>query len=175
MSRKKSTDHVVTGDNSLRCRNCGDEQPVAMPISISVYAAMAKAYEREHRACKPSEAGAARYAYGGVREWERSWDTGISSRAIFDTFMGYGLSSFGGGVPRDPADFGRCYRLLKVAPPEWRANLSRVAERYPAWRPLVERWAELEALYEEELPTGKAPKLYALMQELVEAGRAVRS
>jgi hypothetical protein len=33
--------------------------------------------------------------------------------------------------------------LLKVMP-EWREKLCLVAEKYPAWGPVVARWAELE-------------------------------
>lgn len=167
MSKKKGdVDHVTLGDNSVRCLNCGDEQPIAFPVSIRVLDAIGKAFGLEHRACKPSDTGAARFRAQTLSEWAASWDTGISSRTIFHTFMGYGGPQFAPDVPYDPADFGRCYRLLKIAPPEWRANLAKVAARYPAWGPLVDRWDDLERLFEEELPTGKAPRLYALMREL---------
>lgn len=35
------------------------------------------------------------------------------------------------------------------------------------WEVLAAHWDELEALYREELPTGRAPKLYDRMQELL--------
>lgn len=168
---RKNTDHVVPGNNSLRCLNCGREQLVAFPISIPVYVAMGNAFTKEHRDCEPSEAGKARFRYANVDEWLGSWDTGISSLTIVAVFEGRNAPDRP-DVPHDPSDFGRCYRLLQVAPPAWRANLSRVSERYPAWRPFVDRWSELEALYEEERPTGEAPKLYALMRDLEEIGRA---
>ena len=37
---------------------------------------------------------------------------------------------------------------------------------YPEWAPLVAVWDELTALYEEELPSGRCPKLYDRMQQL---------
>ena len=77
------------------------------------------------------------------------------------------------GVPLDPVDFGRCYRLLEVEP-SWRAQLWKVSDVHPEWRPLVDNWAKLEALYEEELPTGRAPKLFALLNELNTAGEALQ-
>lgn len=171
---RKSDEHVVAGGKGYRCLHCGTEQAMAFPVDLTVYAAAGKAFVRVHRACKPSEAGAARFIYSNPEEWLRSWDTGTSSLTIFCAFTG--RHEFGPGVgpnvPHDPADFGRCYRLLKVAPPEWRAGLQRVAERFPQWAPLVARWGELEALYEEELPTGKAPRLYARMRATCEiAGR----
>jgi hypothetical protein len=165
VTRKKGAPHVVPGGGGFRCLNCGTEQPIAYPVDLNVWAGAAKGFEKSHRGCKPSEAGAARFKYENPVQWLASWDTGISSLTIFSVFQGHSRPDRP-DVPHDPADFGRCYRLLRVAP-EWRANLSRVAERYPAWAPLVARWDDLTRLYEEEEPTGKAPKLYALMRELL--------
>lgn len=52
--------------------------------------------------------------------------------------------------------------------PSWRARLGEVAAAEPDWKPLVEAWDELTALYEDELTnkSGLAPKLYARMKEL---------
>ncbi|HAM42116.1 MAG TPA: hypothetical protein DCP69_12515 [Candidatus Omnitrophica bacterium] len=69
-------------------------------------------------------------------------------------------------IPYDPSDFGRCHRLLQLIP-EWRANLGKVAEIFPGWKPMVDAWGELEDLWEEELPKGKLPKLYERIQGLV--------
>ena len=90
---------------------------------------------------------------------------GISSRTIIRALAHpylHGVSD----VPYDPSDFRRCLRLLAVMP-EWRARLPEVAAKYPTWAGLVEHWDELEALYEEEAPSGVAPKLFARMQELI--------
>jgi hypothetical protein len=171
--RRPSADHCIPGGKGFRCLHCGEEQALAYPVSMSVWSGAANGFAKDHRACKPSEAGAARFRYTNPDEWRDSWDTGVSSLTIFSTFRnGLGMPDRP-DVPQDPADFGRCYRLLKVAPPEWRANLGRVAVRFPEWRPFVASWSEVERLYEEELPTGDAPRCYALMRELVEAGRQV--
>jgi hypothetical protein len=50
--------------------------------------------------------------------------------------------------------------------PEWRARLSEVAACYPKWKPLVDHWDEVSALYEEEVASGWAPKTYNRMLEL---------
>jgi hypothetical protein len=68
--------------------------------------------------------------------------------------------------PMDPADFGRCYRLLRAVP-ELRPHLPKMAGASKEWAALVGAWDELEGLYEKELPTGECPKLYARMQELL--------
>ena len=77
-------------------------------------------------------------------------------------------------VPHDPSDFGRCYRLLQLAP-EWTARLEEVAQAYPAWEPFVREWDKLTAMYEQlivtgcELPSDSA--LYETMQQLEKKGR----
>lgn len=101
-------------------------------------------------------------------QWIVSYDTGVSSKTIWAVMMGAisgqePWSTF--NVPHDPADFGRCYRLLKAIP-EWRPRLHEVAERFPKWAPLIAAWDELTALYEEEVASGTAPKLYARMRQL---------
>jgi DNA-directed RNA polymerase subunit RPC12/RpoP len=100
--------------------------------------------------------------------WLANGDTGISSKTIWFTLMNRTAPiEFRPDVPHDPSDFGRCYRLLKVMP-SWRSRLPEVAEKHKSWRPLVAAWDELTALYEQELPTGMAPKLYARMRALIE-------
>lgn len=102
----------------------------------------------------------------GQEDWLKSGDTGISSETIFSVFTGRPISMrFGPGVPHDPSDFGRCHRLLERFP-EWRARLQEVADRYPIWQPFVNAWPALTKLWDEESPSGRCPRLYAMMQEL---------
>lgn len=104
-------------------------------------------------------------------EWLNGTDTGTSSRTIFSVLSArWGSIALQGhsrpSTPSDPSDFGRCHRLLERFP-KWRARLHEVAERYPAWVPLVREWDALTALWLEESPTGKCPKLYSRMKELL--------
>lgn len=100
----------------------------------------------------------------GLDEWYNSNDTGLSSR-----FMAYILSGNNRRAeyahPHDPADFGRCLRLLEAAP-ELRERLHMMAECTAVWERYVQHWEEMEDLYNKELPTGRAPELYALMHRL---------
>lgn len=164
-SPKKPKAHVVMIGKGIGCVNCGAEQAISFPSSVTVFKAIGEAFTKDHKRCKPSEGGRKRFEYSTPTEWFESWDTGVSSLTIFSVFKGYGRPEQP-DVPHDPADFGRCYRLLKVAP-GWRDRLSEVAARYPAWTPLATHWDELTKLYEEELPTGKAPKLHKRMRELL--------
>jgi hypothetical protein len=86
------------------------------------------------------------------QEWLLSGDTGVSSLTIFHVMTGTittpTRSSLRGiDAPRDSDDFGRCYRLLKAFP-EWRERLPEIAAMVPKWTPLVERWDELESMFE---------------------------
>lgn len=105
---------------------------------------------------------------GDAIAWLGNGDIGVSSATIWTVMMGRKASPrWGHDVPHDPADFGRCYRLLK-AMPLWRSRLGEVAVRFPEWQRLVDAWDELTALYEEELPSGSAPKLYRRIKECID-------
>lgn len=167
--KKKKPGPAIVGNNSLRCRNCGEElkfpESSKGGYSIGIISVLCKAFAKEHRACKPSDEGRKRYEFGTPEEWIASWDTGTSSETIWSVMTNHPVRRH--GTPRDPADFGRCYRLLEKFP-DWRTHLPKVAERFPEWEPLVAAWPELTALYEEEIknPDGMAPKLYARMKQL---------
>jgi hypothetical protein len=79
---------------------------------------------------------------------------------------GFGLGSY----PCDPADFGRCRRIVALVP-NGLERVREVAAAFPqsrGWARLAPAWAELESLWTEEVtrPDGRMPKLYARMQEL---------
>jgi hypothetical protein len=156
-----------------------------LPAETWVVTAVSNAFIKQHRGCKVRDGGefcahcsqqghapsaCPRLNAKSIDEWLRGPDTGLSSRTIIGALTGNGYALGWGGViettvPMDPSDFGRCYRLLKLFP-DLRARLPEVAEKHWQWRGLVDAWPELEALYEEELPSGKCPKLYARMREI---------
>ena len=112
--------------------------------------------------------------------WLLGASTGLSSLTIFSVLSERHageairrLGPWGSNVPLDPDDFRRCRRLLETVP-GWRGRLGEVAAAYPEWGPLVRDWETLEALYVEELPSGRCPKLYERMQVLIEEGRSKR-
>lgn len=96
-------------------------------------------------------------------DWLQSGDTGLSSKYMAAVCAGAGGAR--NEYPHDPSDFGRCYRFLKAVP-EARENLHRIKDSGAVWAAYVDHWVEMERLYEEELSTSKAPKLYALMQRI---------
>jgi hypothetical protein len=105
---------------------------------------------------------------GDADGWIANGDTGTSSLTIWSVMTGREVPErhFHPDTPKDPSDFGRCYRLLQVMP-AWRPCLPEVSAKYPEWKALVDVWHELTALYQEEFPSGSCPRLYARMQELL--------
>lgn len=109
----------------------------------------------------------------GLQAWLRSDDTGTSSLTMAAVMFNAGKYD---NQPRDwchpwdPADFGRCHRFLEAVP-EARALLPKMAEVSPVWKALIQHWDELTALYIEEQPQKKAPKLYTRMEALIEPAR----
>jgi hypothetical protein len=102
-----------------------------------------------------------------ILEWFAT-DSGKSSKTIASVLvpgLKVAIAEDGPGLPRDPDDFGRCHRLLALIP-NGVERLSEVAAAHPEWSRLVAAWPELASLYEEELPSGRAPKLYARIKEL---------
>jgi hypothetical protein len=113
--------------------------------------------------------------------WMARGDVGLSSMMICSAMTaGTGVALPAGFgelqatvreyVPCDPRDFERCKKLLDLIP-EWRAELGKVAERFPGFKPFFDRWEEFEALFAEESPSGACPKLYAELQATAAAAR----
>jgi hypothetical protein len=123
--------------------------------------------KNEHRAYamkdihswRPIEQGSASMMELAI-QWYRGGDTGVSSETIFEVMTGVPVQRR--GIPWDPADFGRCYRLLQVFP-GWRARLQEVATLHAEWQPFVDNWAKMEELYERDLPTDRSKDLYNMM------------
>jgi hypothetical protein len=153
----------------VHCPKCSHERVLCYaPVPVDVFVAVAKlrcvrcGSKKVYPGPLPRET-----AEGDAIEWLTNGDTGTSSETIWSVMMDRPITRprWFPDTPHDPDDFGRCYRLLNVMP-SWRARLPEVGAKYPIWRPLVEAWDELTALWEAELPSGRLPKLYARIQEL---------
>jgi hypothetical protein len=152
---------------------------MGMPAPIPMFTAMIDAWDKEHKGCPASPEATKREQerwdaqFRSPEAWIKGNDRGTSSETLWAFFMKRPGGSGSTGRPHDPSDFGRCHRLLQAFP-LWRVRLpeflaSWSAEQHPAWKPLIEHWAELEALFVEEVPdgvNGAAPRLWARMKEL---------
>lgn len=102
-----------------------------------------------------------------IGQWIVGEDTGLSSKTIAAIWLGAKSGWF--SFPRDPSDFGRCWRLVEKVP-AIREAFPRICAVYPPIAPYLEHWDELSQLYmaATESGTGKAPELYQRMIALQE-------
>jgi hypothetical protein len=170
---------LIPGVGTFFCAHCGEAYTPSYPIAVPLMTAMTSAFGKAHKKCELTNRGAActlclgfghdpkvcpRLGYNGdPHAWWSGPDTGMSSKTIWRVLMGH-PATIDVYEPADPADFGRCHRLLHAIP-GWRARIGEMA-RVRGWEHLAPAWDELEALYVEELPSGRAPKLYKRMAEL---------
>ena len=167
--RKTKADWVVVGGapgEYGHCTRCGEALRMLKPVRIEVWAAAAKAFAKVHSECPPGM----HYEKPPMtpEEWALGGDTGVSSLTIYSVMTGHRWAGWGCrdfDAPYDPADFGRCYRLLKLFP-HWRPRLGEVAAACPRFAGIVREWNALCELWEKESPTGTCPQLYARIQEL---------
>lgn len=102
--------------------------------------------------------------------WLLHGKVGVSSRTICAVMLGEASEDSCSlrNVPHDSGDFIRCYKLLELIP-EWRDEMHKIAEAYPFWKPFVDHWEEITALYE----AGKDDEVYRLIDRLDEESRAL--
>lgn len=79
--------------------------------------------------------------------WLAGKDTGLSSESLAFEFLGAK-----GPIerPYDPADLGRCLRLIRFVP-EVRACVDSLAKKHRGWEVCAKHWDEWAALMAEEV------------------------
>lgn len=108
-----------------------------------------------------------------VMSWLANGETGLSSECMA-FWLAFGIlkdRGFGADHPHDPDDMNRCLKLLQRVP-GLRESLPAMAELSPAWKALVSRWDEIEAMQMAEIGIDwekgrKARRTYALIQEVL--------
>lgn len=167
-----SNDWIMMGGRRgevAHCQRCGVGLEMRMPQTVNVMLGAIKGFTKDHVDCEPGDDPNPEVV---TRDnWPRSRDTGTSSWTIYSVMRGMDSPDACYGVPQDPSDFGRCYRLLKLFP-EWKPKLHEVATRFPEWTSLVREWSNLETLYEAIVEHGDRSKLYLLIQDLICEGKA---
>jgi hypothetical protein len=188
-----SPDPIKIQPTAMTCNECKHEFMADLLVNCSIATAVAMMRGIE---CPECEAGHESLMMGhkppvikaplegspeaNVRLWMKGIDTGISSMTLAESFLGLNNNlSYRGkdsiGYPHDPADLGRCLRLIKRVP-EVRERVDQLAKENKYWAKLAPRWDELAALMEEECGIsgekngGNAPKTYQLMREIHEQG-----
>jgi hypothetical protein len=105
-----------------------------------------------------------------VLEWLNGSDRGLSSEALAHCYLGNKRPNvtFGWCAPGDPADLGRCLRLVRLVP-DVRECVDELAALSTAWARVAPVWDELAALMEGEVgidwsKARRAPRTYAAMK-----------
>ena len=101
----------------------------------------------------------------GLAAWLASDRTGLSSKYMAHVLTGKTLGAKY-AHPHDPSDFGRCLGLLEAVP-AFRDRLHMMSAESGEWDWLVHSWDEIERLYCEELPSGRAPKCFEKMRSVL--------
>ncbi len=183
----KDRDYIIVNvghGSRFECRRCGEHYQPTYPMPIPIMTSSTRAFTKIHATCKLKPEGLhctlcgktghnprlcpTTFAKQTLQQWRHGPDTGMSSITIWKTLRNGQPpeatdSEF--GVPHDPDDFGRCSRLLAIFP-EGREAITLLGQHHRVWLPFANFWEELEALYQEEAPSGNAPKLWARMREL---------
>ena len=103
--------------------------------------------------------------------WLASGDRDPGSDAIFERMTGIRCGErWHFNYPRDPSELGRCRKLLKAVP-EFAENFRCMRTVSWMWATLVDHWAELCALMDEDARTwrhgrGSLPRTLKRMQDL---------
>jgi len=108
-----------------------------------------------------------------AKTWLAEGERGVSSETIFSEMTGIPVvGRHGGHPPCDPSDFRRCHLLLEAVP-EFKARLAEMAGVSQVWARLVEKWDEIVASLDAEVPEwrsgrsrGAATGTYRMMKSL---------
>lgn len=103
-------------------------------------------------------------------QWLANGKRGISSDTIFTHLTGVVATDGYESHPHDPADLGRCRRLLDQVP-ELREAFPRMRAVSAVWSRLVDEWDVLCEMMDLEAPQwrnggGNCPKTYQRMKQL---------
>ena len=174
MSMTSKTPWVVAAGaagESAHCERCGEGLTLGTQ-RVEIMLAAWKAFINIHSGCRETGRKEPELT---LRDWPKSRDIGVSSATIYAVFTNLAIYP-DHDIPHDPSDFGRCYRLLTLAP-QWEARLREVADAFPAWVLFVREWPRLKDLYERAIAAkGKerdkiSGELYYAMKALEEEGR----
>ncbi|MFV9079390.1 hypothetical protein ABQ397_24215 [Serratia fonticola] len=99
----------------------------------------------------------------GIAAWLASDDTGLSSKFMASVLTGEFKAE--NHYPRDPADFGRCLRLVNAVP-GLAEKIGDMSQHGKHWAVVAAHWDEWVAVYRLK----DSERLYRLMQDCYEAG-----
>jgi hypothetical protein len=170
MKTKKGNSHTTIRNGKFFCLNCGGDQKIPYPVSIPMFAVIAKQFDAEHANCLPNwkqpEVDLSLPVIARAKWWLENGERGMSSETIFRHLCSEPLLPDipNYAHPKDPDDFRRCYMLLKAIP-EWRDEIWKLSILSPVWKKIVDKWDRLCWMLEEQLG-GKENDMWKFMEGL---------
>ena len=152
------------------CTCCGSEYKLKVPCPVKEMAKKSEAFELLHKDCEQTweepTPNMAENTQKRAMWWLEKGEHGISSRAMWNCFMGRDkCDQWGDWGPSDPSDFKRCHKLLEAVP-EWKERLQELKKLSLYWSNLVDNWDRLNEYLEDQLKTGKKNGMYEFMKSL---------
>lgn len=165
--------------SSLRCRHCGESEPLADSEAIAAFLARLQRFERGHAACPPPAApltppcpdrplpvsAEALAPWPGLEAWLRHGRVGVSSLTLASAITGLPLED-DPCHPWDGPDFERCRNLLREVPSLAAGLRARATRRAlgPDWIHLLDCWDELTTRLDAGVsPTALTPVIKACL------------
>ncbi len=100
-----------------------------------------------------------------MTEWIANHNVGVSSRTMWSALMGVRCDH--NDHPYDADDFSRCYDLYMFCELT-HIDLQQVVSVYPYWRPIIEHWDELCAMYAKKDYHGIYEALNSMRDKIME-------
>lgn len=106
-----------------------------------------------------------------VVSWLCDGEVGVSSKALMRALV-YG-ESLGDDYPLDPSDFERCRKMISFLGLKSELIEFRDKIKFPttAWHYIIKNWINISFEIDEEKHTGRCPKAYKTMQNLIDGAR----
>lgn len=166
--KSKAPEHTTIRNQSLFCLNCGGEQKLIFPITITEMVKKTAQFNKLHEKCPKTwvepEPSPELPIYERAMFWMNYGETGLSSKTIWNCMMRN--TKYPVNNPHDPSDFNRCYKLLKQIP-EWRKRLNELKPLSKEWAALVDNWEKLEKMLIEKNPLETSNFMYEFMQSIL--------
>ncbi len=176
MGRRKKQSCAGFRNGDLFCYNCGRSYHIQYPQPTSIAAAIMTQFDKDHRNCPKTWEPPIVDQSLPEREKAIWWKTGMNGERgmssdvmwdqLYNNWKAVGDNTKTNSPhPCDPDDFRRCYLLLETVP-EWKDKLHLLKALSPIWVKLVDNWAHLTQMLEEQMKTGKPAGMYEFMKEL---------
>lgn len=159
-------------NQNLFCLNCGSEYVLNYPIPVDDMRKKMKAFNVLHKECKKTwiepQVDQNKDVMQKAMWWIANGEKGSSSKTMWNCLMGN--KGFPINHPHDPADFSRCYKLLKTVP-EWNSQLEKLKPLSMAWNNLILNWEKLTEMFEqnekEQWKNSEKIGMYEFMKTLI--------